>query len=194
MATNTISLEAFTEIFTYLEKNNHRLVDEGKKPTAIGIEGPAGIGKTETIRGIAKNNGMTFVKLNLAELEELGDLTGFPIKEFKVFPILEPASVEDDGTVTEEVLGEPEWVPSDTLSRINNGPCETYHITNESRMAYATPAWLPREFNPNGTILLLDDYSRANQQFMQATMELVNEGRYISWDLPKYTTVVLEKL
>ena len=58
-------------------------------------------------------------------------------------------------------------------------------------MSYAPPAWLPTKDNPNGTILMLDDYSRANQLFMQATMELINEGKYISWSLPKNTSVVL---
>lgn len=42
---NTINLSEFTEIFNYIVKNNKRLVEEGKKPTAIGIEGPAGIGR-----------------------------------------------------------------------------------------------------------------------------------------------------
>ena len=58
-------------------------------------------------------------------------------------------------------------------------------------MSYAPPEWLPKEDNPNGTILLLDDYSRATQYFIQATMELIDKGEYISWKLPQYTTVVL---
>ena len=58
-------------------------------------------------------------------------------------------------------------------------------------MGYAPPAWLPREENPNGCILLLDDYTRANSLFMQATMELINTAGYISWNLPKYTTICL---
>ena len=33
----------------------------------------------------------------------------------------------------------------------------------------------------------------ANQLFMQATMELVNKGEYVSWKLPKNTQIVLEK-
>jgi hypothetical protein len=57
-------------------------------------------------------------------------------------------------------------------------------------MGYAKPAWVP-EFNENGTILLLDDYARSSQMLVQATMELINTGKYVSWSLPKYTTVVL---
>ena len=31
----------------------------------------------------------------------------------------------------------------------------------------------------------------ANSLFMQSTMELIQNGKYISWNLPKNTTVVL---
>lgn len=144
--------------------------------------------KTETIRGIAKANGMTFVKLNLAEFEEISDMVGFPIKEYKIIEVL------DGDAESGEVYGDAIWVPNDTLDRYLNDPCCTYRLTTESRMSYAAPSWLPREENPNGTILLLDDYSRAGSQFMQATMELINEGTYVSWDLPKGTTIVLEKI
>ena len=60
-------------------------------------------------------------------------------------------------------------------------------------MSYATPSWLPREENPNGTIIILDDYTRANSLFMQATMELICTGKYSTWSLPSNTTIVLEK-
>lgn len=61
-------------------------------------------------------------------------------------------------------------------------------------MSYATPSWLPREENPNGTIIILDDYTRANSLFMQATMELICTGKYSTWSLPNNTTIVLEKI
>ena len=58
-------------------------------------------------------------------------------------------------------------------------------------MGYAPPAWLPTEENPNGTILLVDDFTRANSMFQQALMELINTASYISWTLPKNTSIVL---
>ena len=64
-------------------------------------------------------------------------------------------------------------------------------LTGKVRMSYAPPAWLPMDENPNGTIIFLDDYTRANSMFMQATMEIINTASYISWKLPKYTSVVL---
>lgn len=105
--------------------------------------------KTTVIKEFAEERGMTFVKLNLGELEEVGDLTGFPVKEFKI------NELDENGNVTAT-----KWVAHDLLSTYFTKPCETYEITDESRMGYATPAWLPREENPNGVILLLDDYTR----------------------------------
>ena len=64
-------------------------------------------------------------------------------------------------------------------------------LTGKVRMSYAPPAWLPTEENPNGCILMLDDFSRASTMFMQAIMEIINTAEYISWKLPKYTSIVL---
>lgn len=177
---NQISLNEFKNTLSYLIDNNKRLVDTGKFPIAIGCEGEAGCGKTSVIEQLAIERGMTFVKLNLQELEEVGDLTGFPLKEFKINELDENGNIIDS-----------KWVAHDLISTYFSKPCETYEITSEFRMSYATPAWLPREDNPNGTMLLLDDYTRANSMFLQATMELICRGSYISWSLPKYTNIVL---
>lgn len=180
MSINTITLDEFKDIFNYLLDNNKRLVDEGKSPTAIGLIGEAGLGKTSVMQQIADERGMTFVKLNLSELEETSDLTGFPIKEYKIKVLNKDTQ-----------KFEPKWVAHDLLDLYLRSACEEFELTDEVRMSYATPAWLPREENKNGVLLLLDDYSRANSLFMQATMELINTGRYISWKLPKYTTIAL---
>ena len=106
-------------------------------------------------------------------------LTGFPLKEFLV------RITDEDGTIHDK------WVPADLLSTYTQMPCGSYEFTGQSRMGYAPPAWLPKDDNENGCILLIDDYTRANQLFMQACMELINTGKYISWKLPKYTSIVL---
>lgn len=144
---NKITLEEFVEIFKYLIKNNKNLIDSGKTPITVGLCGSAGLGKTTVIKDIANELGMTYVKVSLSELEEVADLTGVPIKEYKVI------IHSDDGV-------EEKWVPSDLLSTYSTLPCGTYEFTNESRMSYAPPAWLPKDDNPNGCILNLDDYSR----------------------------------
>ena len=179
MSVNTITLDEFKDICNYLIDNNKRLVDEGKKPTAICLEGEAGIGKTESVMEIARSRDMTIVKLNLAEIEEPADMLGFPLKEYKL------KVKQEDGSFKEE------WVAHDLLDLYLRSACEDFQLTGDVRMSYATPAWLPREENPNGTIIFLDDFSRANSIILACILELINTGKYISWKLPKYTQIIL---
>lgn len=65
-----------------------------------------------------------------------------------------------------------------------------YKQTGKTRMAYSKPAWVP-EYNEKGTLLFLDDYVRGNPQLLQACMDLILEQKYISWSLPKKTTICL---
>lgn len=141
MELNKVNLEEFKTIFQYIIENNKRLVEIGKIPTAISLEADSGIGKTSIVMQLAKELDMDFIKINLSQLEELGDLVGYPIKEYYV--------CSDDG--------ECKWVSSDILAYyLQNG----YKVQNLTRMAYASPMWTPKEENENGCILLLDDYSR----------------------------------
>ena len=84
MELNKVNLEEYKTIFQYIIENNKRLVEVGKIPTAISLEADSGIGKTSTILQIAEELNMGFIKLNLSQCEELGDLIGFPIKEYYV--------------------------------------------------------------------------------------------------------------
>lgn len=165
-----LTLGEFKNVLGYLIDNNHRLIDSGDTPISVCLEGEAGLGKTAVVQQLAEEKGMSFVKINLAQLEEPAELVGFPFKEFKII-----------------VNGEERWVPADLLQNMN---CD-YAVTAESRMSYAVPAWVPRDANPNGTMLVLDDFSRANSMIIQAVMEIINTGAYVSWDLPKYTNIVL---
>lgn len=175
MATSEMTLNEFKEVFSYLLDNNKQLEDKGLRPIAVGIEGEAGLGKTSIIEQIAKERGMTLCKINLSQLEEVGDLTGFPIKECEVAWI-------DKGEIKDK-----RWLPEGQTKNLDL----RLKLTGKVRMSYAPPAWLPTEENPNGTLCLLDDYTRANSMFMQATMEIINRAEYISWKLPKYTSIVL---
>ncbi len=168
--TTELTLGEFTKNLDYLIDNNRRLVDGGDTPISVCLEGEAGLGKTAIVQQLAEAKGMTFVKINLAQLEEPAELVGFPYKEYKVI-----------------IDGNEQWVSADMLKVMSPG----FLMTNESRMSYAVPAWVPRDFNPNGTMLVLDDFSRANSLIIQAVMEIINTGSYVSWDLPKYTNIVL---
>ena len=172
---NEMTISEFTGVFNYLLDNNKQLQEAGQTPIAIGLEGEAGIGKTSLIKQIADKRGMTLCMLNLAQLEEVGDIVGFPMKEVML------KWKDKDGNPKTR------WWPESLLNQVP----QNVQVTSQTRMGYAPPAWLPKNENPNGTILVLDDYTRGNQLFMQATMELINEGRYISWSLPKNTTICL---
>ena len=170
-----MTLNEFKEVFTYLLDNNKHLEDNNLRPIAVGVEGEAGIGKTTLIEDIAKERGMTMCKVNLAQLEEIGDLVGMPMKEYEVAWI-------ENGQVKDK-----RWMPESQTKHLDL----RLKLTGKVRMSYAPPAWLPMDENPNGTIVFLDDYTRANSMFMQATMEIINTASYISWKLPKYTSIVL---
>lgn len=177
---NEINLQEFKKILNYLIDNNRKLVDEGKYPLTVGCEGLPGCGKTSLIEQLAHERGMTYVKVSLSQVEEIGDISGYPIKEYKV------NELDENGNVVCS-----KWVPHDTLTTYFQKPCETYEITTESRMGYAPPAWLPREENPNGILVTLDDWNRTNSVIMNCVMEIICTGKYMTWELPKYTTLVL---
>jgi len=141
---NELTIEEFKPVFNYMLDRNKALTNEGQTPIAIGIEGEAGIGKTSLVEQIAQERGMTMCKLNLSQLEEVGDLCGLPCKEVYV------KWKKEDGTVVGK------WYPEKLVDKLPS----RITVTSKTRMAYSKPAWLPSEENPNGTILCLDDYTR----------------------------------
>lgn len=171
---NNLNINELKNIVSYIIDNNDTLRKEGKKTTAVEVIGESGIGKTSSIIQIAQERGMDMVKLSMTQIEELGDLIGFPLKEFHI--------CSDKGDCI--------WVAEDLLDNyIKLG----YNIVEKAdvRMSYAPPSWLPKTNNPNGGILLLDDFNRADARFIQATMELIDRGEYISWSLPENWTILL---
>ena len=167
-----LTLKEAEDQLNFIIDNNRRLQDIGQTPVSVSFVGTQGIGKTEFVSQVAAKRGMTFVKLSLHELEEVGDLVGYPMKEFR---IVNKATKKET------------WVAEAMLDSVNK---EKWNVTPQSRMSYAKPAWVP-EFNENGCILLLDDYARSSQMLIQATMELISTNKYMTWSLPRYTTVVL---
>ena len=168
---NTDELKQFV---THVVNNNKYLQENGKIPVAVNIEGEAGIGKTSTILQYANENNLHFVKLSLSQLEELGDLVGFPVKEFEV------AKTTEDGKRVAK------WIPENIMPLYIQ---QKYVPTGEKRMTHAQPEWIQGK-GENG-LLILDDYTRADARFMQATMEIIDRQEYISWKLPKGWTVIL---
>jgi len=78
---NTEELKGF---LTHIINNNRHLQADGKLPSAVEIVGESGIGKTSTALQLANELGLNMVKLNLAQIEELGDLIGYPVQQYQM--------------------------------------------------------------------------------------------------------------
>lgn len=167
---------------TYV-KNCEAQINKGKLPTSLCLEGPAGISKTSIIKQLAQEFGYKLHQINAAMIDDLGHLTGFPEREFR---LMQDVSVVKDGYT--EKTTEYRWTPTEFMKdMLANG----YKTTGESRMNYAIPHWL-KDLGPDDKfILLLDDFTRGMPMVMQACMTLVEEYRYGSWSLPKNSIIIL---
>ena len=168
-----LNIDELQDFVGHIITNNRHLQASGKKPVAIEVVGESGIGKTTSIMDMTKSHGLDFLKLNLAQIEELGDLVGFPIKQFQMW-------TEKEG----KKIGK--WV--DEVA-VNDHSKLGFQTTGKSRMSYSAPEWIADK--KAGGVLLLDDWNRADVRFIQACMELVDRQQYISWTLPKDWHIIL---
>jgi len=168
-----LNIDELQDFVGHIITNDRHLQAGGKKPVAIEVVGESGIGKTTSIMDMTAKHGLDFVKLNLAQIEELGDLVGFPIKQFQMW-------TEKEG----KKIGK--WV--DEVA-VNDHSKLGFQTTGKSRMSYSAPEWIADK--KAGGVLLLDDWNRADTRFIQACMELVDRQTYISWTLPKDWHIIL---
>lgn len=154
----------------HIINNNRYLQSQNKPPVAVEVVGDSGIGKTSTIVQLAEELDLNFVKLNLAQIEELGDLVGFPIRQFEV------CKTDNDCL----------WIDEQAVNEYTH---QGYTFTGKNRMSYCPPEWISGK--SKGGILLLDDWNRADVRFIQAVMELIDRQQYISWELPKDWHIIL---
>jgi len=157
----------------HIINNNRYLQQNGKLPVSVEVVGDSGIGKTSAIIQLANELDLNFVKLNLAQIEELGDLVGFPIRQFEV------CKKEDSDTC--------QWIDEHAVDEYINKL--GFEFTGKNRMSYCPPEWISGK--TSGGILLLDDWNRADTRFIQAVMELIDRQTYISWSLPKDWHIIL---
>lgn len=75
MTNASVTLNDFKGILNYAIDNNRKLQEENPEfvPIALNLVGEKGVGKTSILRQVAKDRGMKFVKLNVAQLDEVGD-------------------------------------------------------------------------------------------------------------------------
>ena len=165
----SINVNELKDFLGHIISNNKFLQEQGKSPVSVEVIGESGIGKTSAIIQLAKEQNLSFVKLNLAQIEEIGDLVGFPIRQFEV-----------------EMNNEKTWVDEHAFDEYMK---LGYQSTGLNRMSYCPPEWISGK--EEGGILLLDDWNRADVRFIQAVMELIDRQQYISWTLPKNWHIIL---
>ena len=170
MAQVQLNIDELKDFLGHMVSNNQHIQAQGKVPVAVNIEGDAGLGKTSSLMQLAAEMNMAVIKLNLSQIEELGDLVGFPFKEFEM--------IREDGAKR--------WVQESLMDTYLKNK---FKPTGQSRMSHAAPEWIQGQ--QEGGFLILDDYTRADHRFMQATMELIDRQEYISWKLPKNWHIVL---
>ena len=168
------------EFLRHIITNNQIIQANGKNPVAVEVVGDSGIGKTSTVIQLAEELKLNFVKLNLAQIEEIGDLVGFPVVQYQI---------QEKMTTSN-----PDEVRTPRTAWVNEAAFQEYlkagfKDTGKTRMSYAAPEWIAGK--DEGGILLLDDWNRADSRFIQAVMELVDRQTYISWKLPKNWHILL---
>ena len=168
-ASVSLNVNELKDFLKHIIDNNRYLQENNKPMVSTEVIGDSGIGKTSSIVQLADELGLNFVKLNLAQIEEIGDLVGFPIRQFEM----------KDKKVTE-------WVDENSVEDYRK---KGFESTGLNRMSYCPPEWISGK--TNGGILLLDDWNRADMRFIQAVMELIDRQQYISWKLPKDWHIIL---
>jgi len=164
-----LNVDELKDFVKHIVNNNQFIQSQGKVPVTINIAGDAGLGKTSAILQVGEELGLNVVKLNLSQLEELGDLIGFPVKEYKI----------------KNAEGKVSWI---TEQEIELAGQKGYKVVDK-RMSHAAPEWI--QGKGEGGVLILDDFTRADHRFMQAVMEICDRQEYVSWKLPKNWHVVL---
>ena len=164
-----LNIDELKDFMKHMVSNNQYIQNQGKIPVAVNVEGEAGLGKTSSIIQLAKELNFYVEKINLSQIEELGDLVGFPVKEYQI----------------QNKEGQTKWIPEAQLSMASKAGFKVV----DKRMSHAIPEWI--QGKGEGGFLILDDYTRADPRFMQATMELIDRQEYISWSLPKNWHIIL---
>ena len=166
----SLNINEAKDFLRHIINNNRYLQDNNKPPVAVEIVGDSGIGKTSSIVQLKDELGFNFVKLNLAQIEELGDLVGFPIRQFEM----------------ESPSHQKGWVDEHAVEDFHK---KGWTTTGRNQMSYCPPEWISGK--DQGGVLLLDDWNRADIRFIQAVMELIDRQEYISWKLPKDWHIIL---
>lgn len=159
-------------------KKNIERQEVGLPRCTLNVWGAPGTSKTSIVKALVNEQTMfegslqniEVIDIPLAQIEELGDVLGFPVEEIEM--------ANSAGNV---------WIKA-VNSLIDSYLKEGYVNTGNQRTTYAPPSWVPRTAKPG--VLLFDDGNRASQRIMKGLMQLVQDYRTISWGIPRGWTIV----
>lgn len=171
MKLNSIDLKT---VLRLVIANNLELGKAGEFTCSLGVSGTPGIGKTSSIRQVATEVKMPFIKLSLAQ-NTVEDIVGFPYIEHMV--------CRGEGDTLEC-----NWIHEKAVQQyISDG----WHVPGQSRTNWAVPKWLAPYHNTDQPVILcLDDFNRGSGALIAACMEICEEQTYVSWTLPAGSTVI----
>jgi len=150
-----------------------------KDKITLNVMGAPGTSKTAVVKSLATTpvdwngrhyDGFRIVDIPLAQIEEMGDVLGYPVEEIRM---------EKDGASR--------WIKA-VDSLIRDHMEKGWTTDGEQRTIYAPPSWVPKDEVPG--VLLFDDGNRASQRIMKGLMQLVQDYRTISWSIPNGWTIV----
>lgn len=154
---------------------------KGMPRCTISIWGAPGTSKTSIVKSL-QNEEVEFdgvlqkirvVDIPLAQIEEMGDVTGFPVDEIEM---------KSPGVCNKNI-----WIrPLNSI--VEKWISQGYEETGNQRTIYAPPAWVPKEECPG--VILFDDGNRASQRIMKGLMQLVQDYRTIAWSIPRGWTII----
>lgn len=184
------TLSEAKKLILHLIDTNHEINSTTKNRTAsmlaLNLEGSHGIGKSALLQDISNTNNLGFTKLVLPNYTDETILTGYPSKIFKINKKVH--TQKTDGTVTESVttINVPESLVQNYLVNKDNSLAQI-----EPMLSYSLPEWYHKLAAKSKSIMFFDEYNRALPHMIDAVMELINSGKYGTYELPAGTLIVL---
>ena len=170
-----------TEIKKFLTRfveGNKKLEQAGYPKQVSVIWGHAGIGKTDVAKSF-REEGYEVVHLPLAQIEEMGDILGFPGMFIKI--------QESSPSLGKKNKPNTKWVLKDVLQNFIAQGWEVV-VDAAPKTSYAPPDWVPTS---NKSLLLIDDFNRASTRILKGIMQLIQDYGTVSWNLPEGCNIIL---
>lgn len=162
--------EVKLKVLEFIESNT-QLEKRGLLKNALSFVGEPGIAKTSSVLQVCQENNIGIEKVNMANIDDLGEITGYPMKEYEMKKNSDIQWANDKNHESFLRLG--------------------YLDTGSTRTGYAEPKWVNSLRNYEKSVLLLDDSLRSQPRFINALMDLIQRGEYYGWKLPKGCTVIM---